>query len=151
MIAFRRNLDPDCGLLSGESRFAASPSRLDAALRRTWGTYQRMRAGQLARCPFPPPLGGIIAEARPIGPSLVVPVSTVMPSILCFIQPNARCQPSGCSGLSIWANACETRGPHACPALACLQDVPGLRYLGERSQGDAYVASDYEPRLHLAK
>ena len=87
MIAFRRNLDPDCGLLSGESRFAASPSRLDAALRRTWGTYQRMRAGQLARCPFPPPLGGIIAEARPIGPSLVVPVSTVMPSILCSSSP----------------------------------------------------------------
>ncbi|GIK43714.1 MAG: hypothetical protein BroJett011_75470 [Chloroflexota bacterium] len=45
LIAFRRTLDPDCGLLKGEQRFAASPSKLDVALLRVWQTYLRFRQG----------------------------------------------------------------------------------------------------------
>lgn len=39
LIAFRRDLDPDCGLLKGEQRFTTTPERIDTALLRTWRTY----------------------------------------------------------------------------------------------------------------
>jgi hypothetical protein len=54
LVAFRRELDPDCGLLKGEKRFASSPSRLDAALVKAWAAYKdhRISSGvtQPGRC-----------------------------------------------------------------------------------------------------
>jgi hypothetical protein len=50
LIAFRRGLDPDCGLLKGEKRYVASPSRLDAALLKAWTSYRLWQTGQLAPC-----------------------------------------------------------------------------------------------------
>ncbi len=43
LIVFRRELDPDCGLLEGETRFSSSFPRLDAALLRAWQTYLKFR------------------------------------------------------------------------------------------------------------
>ena len=48
LIAFRRELDPDCGLLKGEKRFAVSPSKLDAALLKAWASHRLWQTGQLA-------------------------------------------------------------------------------------------------------
>jgi len=50
LIAFRRDLAPDCGLLAGEGRFSASPSRLDAALIRVWQIYLHYRQGIIQPC-----------------------------------------------------------------------------------------------------
>ena len=50
LIAFRRELDPDCGLLKGEKRFAASPSRIDAALLKAWVSYQLLRTRKFVQC-----------------------------------------------------------------------------------------------------
>jgi hypothetical protein len=52
MIAYRRELDPECGLLKGEQRFASSPSRLDAALIRAWQIYLRLPRGGWKRLNF---------------------------------------------------------------------------------------------------
>jgi hypothetical protein len=50
LIAFRRELSPDCGLLKNEQRFAPSPARLDASLLRTWQSYLRFRRGDIQPC-----------------------------------------------------------------------------------------------------
>jgi hypothetical protein len=79
LIAFRRELDLDCGLLKGEKRFAASPSRLDAALLKAWSTYRLWQMGKLAHCSQVPG----------------VPVRNVTPAILC--QAIGRLtEPHGC-------------------------------------------------------
>ena len=49
VIAFRRELDPDCGLLQGEKRFVASPSRVDTALLKM-GKLQIFENRQAGRC-----------------------------------------------------------------------------------------------------
>lgn len=54
LIAFRRDLDPECGLMKGEKRFAASPSRLDAVLLRMWNTYLNFRQGKIVPCLLSP-------------------------------------------------------------------------------------------------
>jgi hypothetical protein len=57
LIAFRRELDPDCGLLKGERRFSPSVSRLDAALLKAWANYKVWRGQELTplepRCGVP--------------------------------------------------------------------------------------------------
>ncbi len=110
MIAFRRELDPDCGLLKGEKRFAPSPARLDAALLKSWASYQRMRAGEFARCEPPKSAGGVMAGGLNQEFLPALPVSNLMPPILCQITP---CPPSPCqSGLppqcKAEAPACST-------------------------------------------
>ena len=47
LIAYRRELDPDCGLMKDEKRFAPSPSRLDTGLIRVWQSYLRFRLGEI--------------------------------------------------------------------------------------------------------
>ena len=78
LIAFRRELDPDCGLLQGEKRFVASPSRIDAALLKAWASYRLLRTGKLVQC----------TEGRG------VVVGTISPPILCQIE--RRIEPQGC-------------------------------------------------------
>lgn len=51
MIAFRRTMDPECGLLQNEKRVPAMPGQLDAALLRLWQTYRLFRRGRLRVCP----------------------------------------------------------------------------------------------------
>lgn len=53
LIAYRRELDPGCGLLRGERKFPASPARLDAALLKAWATYRQHQGGQLPACEPP--------------------------------------------------------------------------------------------------
>jgi pimeloyl-ACP methyl ester carboxylesterase len=50
LLVFRRELDPDCGLLQGEKRFPASPQRLDAALLKSWEKFKLAQAGGLTQC-----------------------------------------------------------------------------------------------------
>lgn len=50
LIAFRRELAPDCGLLKGEKRFAGSPTKLDSALLRAWQTYLRFQQRKILPC-----------------------------------------------------------------------------------------------------
>ena len=83
IIAFRRDLDPACGLLQGEKRFDPDPLRLDRALRQVWSTYQLLRTGTLSRCPAQP--GVILAEA----PSLESSLANVVPPILCQVTGGA--------------------------------------------------------------
>ncbi len=109
LIAFRRELDPDCGLLKGEKRFAASPSRLDAALLKAWSVYRLRQIGRLVTCASPPPDGppttiAIATEIR----STSAPVSNIklssgarlsnlVPPILCAVKLSRL-------RVSIWAN-----------------------------------------------
>lgn len=46
LIAYRRELDPDCGLLKGEKRFVAQSAKLDAGIHKAWQTYLRFRNGR---------------------------------------------------------------------------------------------------------
>ena len=81
LIAFRRELDPDCGLLQGEKRFAASPARLDAALLKAWASYKLLKSsGELNKCVVAP-TGGIVAEIG--GPGSARPLTNVMPPVSC--------------------------------------------------------------------
>ena len=50
LIAFRRELHPDCGLLKNEKRFAGSPQRLDATLVKAWTAYQLWQRGGANKC-----------------------------------------------------------------------------------------------------
>jgi hypothetical protein len=47
MILFHRELDPDCGLMKGETKCASAPARLDIALPKSWATYRLQRSGRL--------------------------------------------------------------------------------------------------------
>src|SRR5262249_1005509 len=62
LIAFRRELDPECGLLKGEKRFAPSPARLDAALLKVWSSLKAMQRGKPTLCPVPRSGNGIETE-----------------------------------------------------------------------------------------
>ena len=87
LIAFRRELDPDCGLRSGEKRFARSPLRLDAALRKAWSTYQLLRGRRLARC------------ERVVGDDRVIAAETAGTRRLRLVPRNLT-PPIFCSGVS---------------------------------------------------
>jgi hypothetical protein len=50
LIAFRRTLHPDCGLLSGEARYAPLPDRLDQALLKAWSQYRMWQAANSPVC-----------------------------------------------------------------------------------------------------
>jgi len=78
LIAFRRELDPDCGLLQGERRFAAASSRIDAALLKAWASYRLFKARRLSRC----------TNGRGTA------IRNISPPILC--QTRRRLEPQGC-------------------------------------------------------
>ena len=81
LIAFRRELDPDCGLLQGEKRFSASPARLDAALLKAWASYKLLKSsGKLNECVLKP-AGGTVAEVGE--PGSETPLDNVMPPVFC--------------------------------------------------------------------
>src|SRR6266542_624132 len=63
MVAFRRELDPDCGLIGREEKSAPSPARLDAALRKAWLSFRLLRSGKLAHCDRRPEPTSTEAEA----------------------------------------------------------------------------------------
>jgi hypothetical protein len=89
MIAFRRELDPDCGLLKGEKRFDPSPSRLDAALRKAWSSYRLWNTsggpGQPAKCTIS--LGNrTSSELEFPGRGAARPLSNVIPPLLCDLD-----------------------------------------------------------------
>lgn len=75
LIAFRRELSPDCGLLKDEKRFPGSPARLDAALLKVWASYRLWQFGQLAPCGSQP--------------SLSIPVTNIVPSGYCQTSPKS--------------------------------------------------------------
>lgn len=83
LIAFRRELDPDCGQLKGEKRFAASPSRLDAALRKAWSTYELLRGRRLVRCGQAVGNGRVIAAEATATRRLSLVPRNLTPPILC--------------------------------------------------------------------
>jgi hypothetical protein len=86
LIAFRRELDPDCGLLKGEKRFASSPARLEQALLKAWSNYQLWRTrNQVVRCDVP--IGGRQTQALVGGPTPGIPLSNVVP---CLAQIGTR-------------------------------------------------------------
>jgi len=125
IIAFRRDLDPACGLLQGEKRFDPDPLRLDRALRRTWSTYTLFRNRSLVRCPTAFLRDGVIA-AEVIGTrQLRLVPRNLAPPILCgglSADPGEvrrRCQQLGCplfatcdDGTEMFLTDCG-RGP--CP------------------------------------
>ncbi len=82
LIVFRRELDPDCGLLKGEKRFAAKPARLDAALLKVWSSLRRMRRSKPRLCPVRRP-GPIEAEQVPA----FTCIANIIPPILGQIVP----------------------------------------------------------------
>ena len=73
LIAFRRELSPDCGLLKGEKRFVGSPARLDAALLKVWRASQASLPVPTVPCrPYEGHLGWLSksAEVKVIRPKL---------------------------------------------------------------------------------
>lgn len=94
MMAFRRRLDPDCGLLRSETRFAATPSKLDAALLRVWQTYLLFRKGKIDCFPLDTreqylPQGGRNAQPR-IGATNLVCGPSSLYTLLNEPQPLAE-------------------------------------------------------------
>jgi pimeloyl-ACP methyl ester carboxylesterase len=83
LIAFRRELDPKCGLLKNEKTFPASPARLDAALLKAWESYRLWEDNRLVPC------AGLPSGAMPttvlteIGSSASMPVSNIVPPTFC--------------------------------------------------------------------
>jgi peptidoglycan hydrolase-like protein with peptidoglycan-binding domain len=73
-IAFRKKL-------------RSQPAQLDAALRKAWRTFQRLRAGNVAPCPTKPP--GLLADVSFSNP----PISNLVPPIFCASPGGATCQP----------------------------------------------------------
>jgi hypothetical protein len=139
-IAFRRELDPDCGLLSGEQRFASLPSRLDAALRKAWAAFERMRSGQVTQCQVPSQDRPALAEGLAGQPSPAVLLANVAPPILC--------QVSRSPGRPVVAFANDYPNPHADES----REMTALnRRLWEPSTDDfAAIASRSGTTLHFA-
>ncbi|HYJ87322.1 MAG TPA: hypothetical protein VEW46_14770 [Pyrinomonadaceae bacterium] len=100
LIAFRRELDPDCGLLQGEKRFAASPARLDAALLKAGASYKLWRAAQnpdqRTRCFIAPALnGGVLTEVDAPKLDSTRTLNNVVPALLCQAATPASCIETG--------------------------------------------------------
>jgi hypothetical protein len=81
LIAFCRELDPDCGLIKGEKRFAPARSRLDVALRKVWASYRLWQSCHLPLSAAAPSLGAI-------QPAFAVPASNILPVIFCRQRPS---------------------------------------------------------------
>lgn len=79
LIAFRRELDPTCGLRQGEQRYAASPAKLDAALVKVWTSLKKMRRSQPLLCPVTTP-GNTIETELPFNC-----IANIIPPILAQI------------------------------------------------------------------
>jgi hypothetical protein len=104
LIAFRRELHPDCGLMKSERRFAAAPGRLDAALLKAWSSYKLWRGNRLLRCdrPLTAPQGEARRSTR-FAPSRLRLVSNIIPAIFCQLgaPPVTACAeklPEDCLG-----------------------------------------------------
>lgn len=96
LIAFRRELDPDCGRLRGEKRSAPSPERLDAALLKVWTSYRLWQTGQqpdqLAKCTVMTAEDLKSAGLRARGLPSATPLSNVVPSLSCQISKEKLCK-----------------------------------------------------------
>src|SRR5262245_13397865 len=125
MMAFRRELDPNCGLLKGEARFPSSPVRLDAALRKAWSTYLLFRGRRLTACRRVLPGQDVIAAESAVHPALSLVPRNLAPPIFCSVasgdpgEVRARCGAMGCplfakcdDGTEMFLTDCG-RGP--CP------------------------------------
>jgi hypothetical protein len=104
LIAFRRELDPDCGLLKNEKRFAAARGRLDAALLRAWSSYKLWRSKRLLRCnQRVAALQVGVRTGTRFAPPVLRPVSNIVPAIFCQLgdAPATLCAerlPENCIG-----------------------------------------------------
>jgi hypothetical protein len=81
LIAFRRELDPNCGQLAHKRLIAASPARLDAALLKVWSSFRAMQSGEPALCPVPRPGNGIETELP------MACIANVIPPIVAQMPP----------------------------------------------------------------
>src|SRR5262245_17128994 len=125
LMAYRRELDSNCGLLKGEKKFTASPTRLDAALLKAWASYQQLRTGQITKCPISGV--GITSEFR-----RGIPVSNLVPAglfcssggaaVTCPVNPIGR----RCSFAEMWKLiVCYhlNKLPTVCPSCTKLTEV----------------------------
>jgi hypothetical protein len=85
IIALRRELDPNCGLLQNEKKFAASPSKIDAAILKTWTSYKVWEMKNFMQC-----------DAHP---SYNIPVLNIMPSGFCKVSQNKEAATMCSTGL----------------------------------------------------
>ncbi|HJQ68513.1 MAG TPA: DUF4347 domain-containing protein [Blastocatellia bacterium] len=119
IIAFRRELDPDCGLLKNEKRFAASPFKLDAALMKSWFALEALRTPIASRCLLPSARQPGIAEA----PLMVVPVGNL-----------TQCA-APARKITVWSENIDAPGRPCKDAR--LDDSPASPYPGGTSKGQS--------------
>lgn len=86
LIAYRRELDPECGLLRGEKKLPPAQARLDAALLKALASYKvwqtGLQLGGSAKCAIAPLQSGA-AAARPAAGSATRMLNNVLPRLLC--------------------------------------------------------------------
>ena len=123
LIAYRRELDPNCGLLEGEKKFNASPLRLDAAVLKAGASYRLWNTGrqpgQSAKCTFSPG-DRTTAELEFLGPGGARPLGNVIPALFCQIgrQPAVPASPvllphphvpRNCNSSSTWTSEAASK------------------------------------------